>query len=214
MAQDKKVKLPASLQPVEDLLLWRDVPKSAAAVGVITVLYILLEWSGIPLLTMLSNVGLFGSLAFLVWALVSRALSMPGPTDFLPAALRTGIDEAAAKQVAEKLRVNLNKVLAVARRVVSGEEIALTLKAVAAFYVTGVLGRVATPVGLLFVALLAAFSLPKLYEMRKDDVDAGLSTARNHAEKNFNLAKGKVEEVVSRFTPRKAPPPAAAHKDE
>ena len=36
----------------------------------------LAQWSGIPLLTMLSNVGLFGSLAFLVWALVSRALSM------------------------------------------------------------------------------------------------------------------------------------------
>jgi hypothetical protein len=28
---------------VEDLLLWRDIPKSAAALGVITALYLLLE---------------------------------------------------------------------------------------------------------------------------------------------------------------------------
>jgi hypothetical protein len=29
--------------------------------------------------------------------------------------------------------------------------------------------------------VLALFTLPKLYELRKDDVDAGLSTARSHA---------------------------------
>ncbi|KAI8470411.1 MAG: hypothetical protein J3K34DRAFT_260805 [Monoraphidium minutum] len=161
----KTVKLPAALQPVEDLLLWRDVPKSAVALGVITALYVLLEWSGIPLLTMLSNIGLFGSLACLVWALAARPLGMPGPSDKLPAVMRSGVDEAAAKQLAEKLRGHLNKAL----------------------------------------ALLAAFVLPKVYEMRKDDVDAGLETARSHAERQFTSAKVKVEEVVS---------PAATFYDE
>ena len=36
---------PLSLpSPVEDLLLWRDVPKTGAVVGGITALYLLLEW--------------------------------------------------------------------------------------------------------------------------------------------------------------------------
>lgn len=214
MAASAKVKLPQSLQPVEDLLLWRDVTKSAAALGGVTVAYVLLEWSGIPLLTMLSNIGLLSSLLCFVWALVARALSMAGPADHLPHLLRSGIDEAVAKQAAEKLRVSINKALAVVRRVLSGDEIGLSLKTAAALYVAGALGRIATPVGLLFTAVLALFTLPKLYEMRKDDVDAGISTARSHAERHLSTAKVKVGEVVSRLTPRKAPPPAATHKDE
>lgn len=43
------------------------------------------------------------------------------------------------------------RMAAVARRVLSGDEIGLSLKAAAALYVAGVLGRIATPVGLLFI---------------------------------------------------------------
>lgn len=63
-------------------------------------------------------------------------------------------------------------------------------------------------------AVLALFTLPKLYELRKDDVDAGLSTATAAAERHLTTARAKVEEVVSRLTPRKAPPPAPVSKDE
>lgn len=64
--------------------------------------------------------------------------------------LRTGIDEAAAKSVAEKLRGNANRVLSVGRRVAAGEEIGLSLRAAGALYAVGTLGRIATPLGLLF----------------------------------------------------------------
>lgn len=210
----KQVKLPTALQPVEDLLLWRDVPKSAAALGVLTALYLLLEWSGIPLLTLASNILLVGSLVALVWAVVSRAIGIPGPSDKLPAVLRTGVDEAAAKQVAEKLRVFVNNGLAVVRRVALGEEPLLTLKAAAALFVVGWLGRLASPLGLLFAAVVLLFALPKAYELRKDDVDAGLESARSHAERHLTKVQSKVGEVVSRFTPKKAhAPPAAAAAD-
>jgi hypothetical protein len=43
---------------VEDLLLWHDVLRSAAVLGAATVLYALLELSGVPLLTWISNLGL------------------------------------------------------------------------------------------------------------------------------------------------------------
>lgn len=158
--------------------------------------------------------GLATTLVCLVWALVSRALNMPGPAQHLPSVLRTGVDEATAKDVAERLRVNANRGLAVARRVAVGEELGLSLRALAALYGLGTLGRIATPLGLLFAALVALFSLPKLYELRKDDVDAGLSTAHSYAERHLTTAKARVEEVVSRLTPRKAPPPAPVTKDE
>ena len=40
---------------VEDILLWRDVKVSAGAFVGVTLLYLLLEWSGLSLLTIVSN---------------------------------------------------------------------------------------------------------------------------------------------------------------
>ena len=40
---------------VEDTLLWRDVKVSAAVFVGLTGLYLLLEWSGLSLLTIISN---------------------------------------------------------------------------------------------------------------------------------------------------------------
>lgn len=45
---------------------------------------------------------------------------------------------------------NLSRLAAVVRRVLAGEEALLTLKAVAVLFVLGRLGRLASPVGLLF----------------------------------------------------------------
>ncbi len=42
------------------------------------------------------------------------------------------------------------------------------------------------------IAVLAAFSLPKLYEMRKDDVDKGVATARSHVTTHYNNVSAQV----------------------
>lgn len=51
------------------------------------------------------------------------------------------------------------------------------------------------------------FTLPKLYEMRKDDVDRGVELARQNLATNYETVKGKVNEAVARFTPRKGARP-------
>jgi hypothetical protein len=63
------------LQAVEDLLLWHNVPKSAAVVGGATALYVLLEWSGIPLLTWLSNACLAVVICCALWAFAARFMN-------------------------------------------------------------------------------------------------------------------------------------------
>jgi hypothetical protein len=44
--------------------------------GAATLLYLLLEWSGIPLMTWLSNVGLALALGGAIWALVAGATKL------------------------------------------------------------------------------------------------------------------------------------------
>jgi hypothetical protein len=61
---------------VEDLLLWKDVTKSAGVLGAATLLYILLEWSGVPLLTWLSNLALIAIAGTTLWAVGARVANM------------------------------------------------------------------------------------------------------------------------------------------
>jgi len=65
-----------AIRPVEDLLLWKDVPKSASVLGVATLLYFLLEWSGVPLLTWLSNLGLVAIAGTTLWAVGARVANV------------------------------------------------------------------------------------------------------------------------------------------
>jgi hypothetical protein len=52
---------------VEDLLLWRNWQKSAAVVGVVTLLYIILEWSGISLVALTANLLLLAVVVSFLW---------------------------------------------------------------------------------------------------------------------------------------------------
>lgn len=164
MATPQRIKLPLphSLQTVEDVLLWRNPVTSAAALGGITILYLLVEWSTVPLLAWISNVVLVAIIGTLIWAQAAKFLSRPSPSDVFPPVLRTGVDEATGRAVAENVRSALNRLLAALSRVLSGNDIATSLKAAALVWVVGWCGRLLSPVGLLYTAVLAAFILPKV----------------------------------------------------
>lgn len=213
MATPSKVKLPPQFQAVEDLLLWRDIPKSAGVLAIFTVVYFLLEISSTPLLTWISNLGVVAILGTAIWGAVGRAMNITGPSDHLPSLVRTGIDEAGARAIAEKARQHVNLALAKVGLLLGGTDLTMSIKALAVLWVVGWVGRIISPVGLLFLVIVLLFSLPKLYEMRKDDVDRVAGMAVQNAGKHYEVARAKVNEAVARLTPKKAPRPEMA-KDE
>uniref|UniRef100_A0A383VW79 Reticulon-like protein n=1 Tax=Tetradesmus obliquus TaxID=3088 RepID=A0A383VW79_TETOB len=241
MATPSKVKLPAQLTAVEDLLLWHNVTKSAGVLALATALYVLLEWSGIPLLTWLSNALLVAVIGCALWAFGARFMNSTGPADHLPSILRTGLDEAAVRTLAEKLRVATNDLLALVNALLSGNDLMLTGKAVGALWIigsvgriitpmgllytdcvggflqaVGSVGRIITPMGLLYTAVLGLFTLPKVYEMRKDEIDEYLGKAQSTMQQQLNTGKAKATELYNRLTPKKPARPAASDisKDE
>jgi hypothetical protein len=127
-----------------------------------------------------------------------------GPKQYLPRLLTSGVDEAAARQAADKARAALNVGLGLGGRVLSGEDASLSLRAAALLFLAARVGRVITPVGLLYLAVLALFTLPKAYELRKDEFDRAHDTVRRQAEAVAAQARQQVGDVVSRLTPRKA----------
>lgn len=209
----RRVKLPAQLQAVEDLLLWTDVAKSAGVLGAATVLYILLEWSGVPLLTWLSNLALIAIAGTTLWAVGARVANMEGPAAHLPAVLKTGIDENTARAAAERLRLIMNKGLAKSGAILSGNDMSAAIKCFAALWIVGAVGRIITPIGMLYTMVLGLFTLPKVYEMRKDQIDSAVGTGRDVLQQQYNTAQAKAKELYQRLTPQKGARPAASYSE-
>lgn len=205
-----KVKLPPQLQAVEDLLLWRHAAVSAAALAGVTMVYFVLEVSSTPLVTWCANMGLVAVVAAALWATAAKFAHLTGPEALLPPVFAAGVDEGVVRAAAERLRLVLNKLLSVVGRLLSGRDLLLNAKAAGALFAIGALGRIASPVGLLYTAILLLFTLPKLYEMRKDDVDKAASLAASHAAKHYETARKQVNDVVAKLTPQKAKRPASA----
>jgi hypothetical protein len=143
-----------------------------------------------------------------------KTKNSPGPKQYLPRVLTAGIDETAARQATDKARSVLNHALQLGGRVLSGEDLGLSLRAAVLLFFSARLGRIITPVGLLYLAVLALFTLPKVYELRKDELDAAHDAVRRQAGAVAAQARAQVGDVVSRLTPRKAAAAAGAGKAE
>lgn len=205
-----RVQLPTQLQAVEDLLLWHDVPKAAGVLASITALYILLEWSGIPLAVWLSNMAIVCVLASAMWAFAARGLGWDGPAGMLPDILRSGLDETTVRTITEKTRVAANKGLAFVYRVLSGNDLALSCKTVSLLWMVGWIGRLITPVGFVYTTILGLFTLPKIYDARKDEIDQAAGKALDATAKQYSMVRTKAVETISRLTPKKAARPSSS----
>lgn len=75
-----------------------------------------------------------------------------GPAAHLPAVLRTGVDEGTARATAERLRGIINHGLVKAGAILGGNDLVAALKCFGALYIIGSVGRVITPMGLLYTS--------------------------------------------------------------
>eukprot|EP00878_Enallax_costatus_P000526 GHUV01000621.1.p1 GENE.GHUV01000621.1~~GHUV01000621.1.p1 ORF type:complete len:223 (+),score=49.36 GHUV01000621.1:284-952(+) len=205
-----RVQLPSQLQAVEDLLLWHDVIKSAGVLTAATLLYIVLEWSKVPLAVWISNFAMISVIGCQIWAFIAKFAQRTGPETHLPGLFRTGLDETTVRTLAEKTCVAANQGLAFLRRILTGEDMVLTVKTLIVLYAVKIVGRLITPIGFLYTVILGLFTLPKVYEMRKDEIDSAVIRARDVSAKQIETAKIKANEVISRLTPQKSARPAAS----
>jgi riboflavin kinase len=155
---------------VEDLLLWRDVKVSAAVFTAITVAYLILEWSHLSLLRIVAHSLLAGVTVAFLWNNVASFTNRPAVP--IPAVIQNGVTESQVRSFAEKATGPINKLFAFTKRVISGQDVFLSLQVAAALYVFGRLGNYFTSLGLVYIVVVLAFTLPKVYELKKDEIDA------------------------------------------
>ncbi|KAK9805889.1 hypothetical protein WJX73_001657 [Symbiochloris irregularis] len=180
---NKQVRLPGVGREIEDVLLWRDVKVSAAAFVGLTLLYLLLEWSGYSLLTIVCNTLLALVSGAFIWSYVAKFTGRSGVP--LPRVVREGVSEGHVKQFAQNFTAVINKGLSFVNRLTSGEDVILSVEVAGGLYVAAKIGNYFSSLGLLYTLVVLAFTVPKLYELKKDDIDQAVSTASYHGKKNY-----------------------------
>lgn len=190
---ERRVSLPISNKRVEDILMWRDVKKSGIIFGGITLAYLVLEWSGYSLLSLVAY-GLLTLLGgSLVWTNAAALLKKPGPP--IPSFVKDGINEDEVKKIAQKLAPAINDGLGVAHRMITGADLLLAAKVCGALFVIGRIGGWFSFFTLVYLACFAAFVLPKVYELKKDEIDNVAGKVLEQVKALYSKAEGMAKKI-------------------
>jgi len=141
--------------------------------------------------------------AMLFWNIVGGIVKRPPPP--LPRALTEGIPEAQLRAYADKATPMINSGLNQARRALDGSSPLFSLGVAGSFFVAGKIAASMSLLAMAYLPLLAAFTLPKVYEMKKDEIDQGLTVGR---EKATAVHDKYLATILSKIPRAQAPSPA------
>eukprot|EP00884_Botryococcus_braunii_P012152 jgi/Botrbrau1/20938/Bobra.0135s0066.1 len=172
-----RLHLPFVSSQVEDLLLWRSLEKSGAVVAAATVLYLLVELTGISLVSLLANLLLALIVVSFVWN--NLATFAGSPTMPVPELIKNGVKDSDVKAFADQATTYVNKGLGFLFRLLSGKDIVLVGKVALALLVISKVSSYFTSLGLLYTAFILAFTLPKIYELKKPEIDSFVTKSKD-----------------------------------
>ncbi|GMR59450.1 hypothetical protein PMAYCL1PPCAC_29645, partial [Pristionchus mayeri] len=180
---------------VLDLIYWRDPKKSGIALGaILTILFILTRF---PLITVLSYSGLAlltGTLGFRVLKTIEAQIKKTdGPNPFQPyLEQELSIPQ---DRVREQVDVVVEHVQCLARqlrRLFLVESIVDSVKFGLLLWSLTYIGAWFSGCTLLFLAIIAIFSIPKIYETYQEPIDAQLAIVKGHIDNVTNLVEEKL----------------------
>jgi len=158
---------------VRDLLLWKDPKFTGIVFG--TELVLLISLASFSLLTVIGSLMLLsltslGAYRFYL-AFMFRIKGTPDETFDKLSAYEISLPKEKIKQLTHLLEDDINKVLNKVKSIVLWDNIYVSTVAFAAFYFIYCVGSVFNTLTLLILALVSAFTLPKVYEIYKVPID-------------------------------------------
>ncbi|KAJ8903419.1 hypothetical protein NDN08_004527 [Rhodosorus marinus] len=185
---------------VEQILLWRDLKLSGAIFGSVNLICIL---------TLFVKYSFLSVFSFLVMALLVASFLFKNAAKLLEGHLGKdkipqpsfGLEpfnadaiQAKVPQVVDFLNENITKT----RDIVTCKDNKTTLKALGATFGVYLVGRIFPDLVLFYVLFLAAFILPKVYEMNKDEIDKAAAQAQERiaeeSAKAYKIAEERTRE--------------------
>lgn len=187
--------------------MWEQPVTSGISLGVATAAYLLLERSGFTLIALVAHFLLLVVISLFVWSNVATVLNLPSPP-----LQSIEIDPEQSKLLAEKVTASINAVLSSIFSVLLGKDAAGTFKLAGILYVVGRVGSYFHSVTLLYLITLGLFSVPKLYVLKKKEIDEGAAVAMEYVNKYYDVVKAIVMDKVKALMPKKKEPEKAEEK--
>lgn len=176
-----------------DSFLWKDKYLSGGVLAGSTLTWFLLEKSGYTFLTLLSNILMFVVVILFVWANVAALLNRNGPP--VP---ELSLSEEFVTRTAKTLRVELNRVLAIARDVALGRDFKLFLKVVALLWVVSTVTSWFNFLTCIWIGIVLLHVVPFVYDTYEDVIDHHAKVAVDAANDHYK----KLDNAVLRKIPR------------
>ncbi|XP_045480364.1 reticulon-1-like isoform X2 [Harmonia axyridis] len=175
---------------VESLIYWRDPKKSGPVFGgVLLVLLALTYFSLISVIAYLSLLGLTATISFRVYKNVVQAVQKTGEghpfKEFLEFDLSLPPEK--VKEISEVVVAHVNAGLSALRRLFLVEDLIDSIKFGVFMWTLTYVGSWFNGMTLVILAWVALFTLPKVYETNKTQIDA-----------NLEFVKSKLAEVTSK----------------
>jgi hypothetical protein len=166
---------------VESLIYWRDPKKSGPVFGgILLVLLALTYFSLISVVAYLSLLGLTGTISFRIYKNIVQAVQKTGDghpfKEFLE--LDVSLPQNKVKEVSEVAVAHINAAVVELRRLFLVEDLVDSIKFGVLLWTLTYLGAWFNGMTLIIIAWVALFTLPKVYEANKTQIDANLEIVR------------------------------------
>ncbi|XP_046734131.1 reticulon-1-A isoform X6 [Diprion similis] len=175
---------------LEALIYWRDPKKSGTVFGVtLGVLLSLAYFSLISVLAYLSLITLTGTVAFRVYKTVLQAVQKTSDGHPFKDVLDVDLNLPAEKvhDIADVAVAHANAAIAELRRLFLVEDLVDSLKFGVLLWCLTYLGAWFNGMTLIIIGVVALFTLPKVYETNKTQID-----------QNIDLVRGKINDLTSK----------------
>jgi len=161
------------------LIYWEDQKQSAAVVGVGLLWFTLIGWIGYSSVTVLCYAALFHLVARFLYRLGCRILADLNMIQKrpLPEAPTTFVTEEEVLLHLKTVAALVNSTLHAAYTLAVCDCTPLVIKWIFGLYAAALAGKLFGTTGLCFMAFVAAFSLPKLYQHKQAQIDQALQQA-------------------------------------
>ncbi|KAJ8931058.1 hypothetical protein NQ314_016087 [Rhamnusium bicolor] len=167
--------------PVESLIYWRDPKKSGPVFGgVLLVLLALTYFSLISVVAYLSLLGLTGTIAFRIYKNIVQAVQKTGDGHPFKELLELDVSlpQDKVREVSEVAVAHINAAVVELRRLFLVEDLVDSIKFGVLLWTLTYLGAWFNGMTLIIIAWVALYTLPKVYETNKTQIDANLEIVR------------------------------------
>lgn len=166
---------------VADVLLWRNRTAAISVAVGSTAFWILFNFAGYNVVSLIANSLLLLVSIIFFWAKSAALLNRP-----LPPIPNLEISNEVVEKSTERIRVWINRVLAVAKDIAVARDRKVFLQVILALWVVSYIGSLFSFYTLVYIGIVLSLTIPVLYEKYQDHVDEKLGVAREMFLGNFN----------------------------